>query len=118
MAEALQHRQATFVARVQTAGTRGHQLAGQQATSQKAYAELTFHPDHSVGAGHCHGAASGGPLEAPTLTGQYPAYVAAQLKAYAGASRRNDIYGRMRKVAAKLTDQEIADLAAYYDAAQ
>lgn len=66
----------------------------------------------------CHAARSGGPLEAPTLTGQYPAYIAAQLKAYAGSSRNNDIYGRMRSVARKLTDQEIADLATYYNATQ
>ncbi|MBY0509208.1 MAG: c-type cytochrome [Rhodospirillaceae bacterium] len=66
----------------------------------------------------CHAATAGGPLEAPTLTGQYPVYVAAQLKAYAGASRNNDIYGRMRGVAQKLTDSEIADLAAYYNAPQ
>ncbi len=64
----------------------------------------------------CHGANAGGPLEVPMLTGQYPDYIAAQLRAYASGARKNDIYGRMRRIAGKLTDQEIKDVAAYYDA--
>jgi len=64
----------------------------------------------------CHGSYTGGPLEAPSLTGQYPEYIAAQLKAYATGARKNDIYGRMRRIAEKLTDQEIKDISAYYDA--
>ncbi len=64
----------------------------------------------------CHEPTAGGPLETPTLTGQYPDYIAAQLKAYASGTRKNDLYGRMRRIAGKLTDQEINDIAAYYDA--
>ena len=64
----------------------------------------------------CHSVHAGGPLEAPMLTGQYPGYIAAQLKAYASGARKNDLYSRMRNIAVKLTDQEIAEISAYYDA--
>jgi cytochrome c553 len=62
----------------------------------------------------CHGAMAGGPIETPTLTGQSPQYVTATLKAFAEGQRRNDIYQRMRGIAAKLTPQEMALLGAYY----
>ncbi len=64
----------------------------------------------------CHEARAGGPLEAPNLTGQYPPYIEAQLKAYAEGQRRNDLYGRMRIIAKKLTPREIDELSAYYNA--
>jgi cytochrome c553 len=35
---------------------------------------------------------------------------------FASGQRRNDVYGRMRAIAAKLTDAEINGLAAYYRA--
>jgi hypothetical protein len=35
---------------------------------------------------------------------------------YAAGERRNDVYGRMRTIAAKLTPTEIDGLAAYYRA--
>jgi cytochrome c553 len=62
----------------------------------------------------CHGARTGGPIETPTLTGQYAQYLEAQLKAFANGTRHNDIYHRMRSVAAKLTPDEIRLLATYY----
>jgi cytochrome c553 len=58
----------------------------------------------------------GGGLDAPNLVGQYLAYVVTQLHAFADGTRRNDIFGRMRTIAAKLTDQEITELSAYYNA--
>jgi len=61
----------------------------------------------------CHNPTAGGPLEVPALTGQYPAYIVTQLQAYAAGTRKNDLYGRMRRIAGKLTPAEIA---AYYDA--
>ncbi|MGE3335274.1 MAG: cytochrome c [Rhodospirillaceae bacterium] len=64
----------------------------------------------------CHEARSGGPVEAPNLTGQYPPYVETQLKAFADGTRRNDLYSRMRIIAKKLTPQEISELSAYYNA--
>ena len=39
-----------------------------------------------------------------------------QLKLYASGERRNDVYARMRTIAAQLTDEEIRGLAAYYRA--
>ncbi len=62
----------------------------------------------------CHGPTAGGPIETPTLSRQNRDYLAAQLHAFRTGQRRNDIYTRMRSVAAKLTDREIARLAAYY----
>ena len=62
----------------------------------------------------CHGPTAGGPIETPTLTRQNRQYLAAQMRAYRAGERRNDIYTRMRSVAAKLSDREIDRLAAYY----
>ena len=39
-----------------------------------------------------------------------------QLKMFASGQRRNDVYGRMRAIAAKLKDSEIKELSAYYRA--
>ena len=62
----------------------------------------------------CHRTNAGGPIETPTLTAQYAQYLEAQLKAFASGARHNDIYHRMRSVAAKLTPDEIRLLAIYY----
>ena len=62
----------------------------------------------------CHSPTAGGPIETPTLARQNRDYLAAQLRAYKSGQRRNDIYTRMRNVAAKLNDREIERLAAYY----
>ena len=62
----------------------------------------------------CHQVRAGGPIETPTLTGQYAQYLEAQLKAFASGARHNDIYHRMRSVAGKLTPDEIRLLAIYY----
>jgi cytochrome c553 len=63
----------------------------------------------------CHESRSGGPLETPSLVGQYPNYLSAQLQAFAGGQRRNDLFARMRTIAGRLTPEEIAELSAYYD---
>lgn len=47
----------------------------------------------------------------PMLGGQSAAYIAAALKAYRAGDRANM---NMRAIAADLSDQDIADLAAYY----
>jgi cytochrome c553 len=64
----------------------------------------------------CHRAGAGGPIETPVLAEQRNEYIAAQLKMYASGERRNDVYGRMRIIAVKLTADEIEGLAAYYRA--
>jgi cytochrome c553 len=62
----------------------------------------------------CHGFRAGGPIETPTLSGQYAQYLEAQLKAFASGQRHNDIYHRMRSVASKLTPTEMRLLSIYY----
>jgi len=62
----------------------------------------------------CHGTRAGGPIETPTLSGQYAPYLEAQLKAFASGQRHNDIYHRMRSVASKLTPTEVRLLTIYY----
>jgi cytochrome c553 len=63
----------------------------------------------------CHVNESGGPIETPVITGQNSDYILAQLNAFASRDRKNDIYGRMRDVARKLTPQERAALAKYFE---
>jgi cytochrome c553 len=64
----------------------------------------------------CHRAGSGGPIETPVLAEQGSEYVVQQLKLYAAGERHNDIYARMRTIAARLTQFEIDGLAGYYRA--
>ena len=49
----------------------------------------------------------------PKIAGQQPAYIIAALKAYKDGSRQHP---SMRGIAASLSDQDMADLAAYYGA--
>lgn len=62
----------------------------------------------------CHVNNAGGPLETPVITGQSEDYLLTQLNAFASGQRKNDVYGRMRDVARKLTPQERAALARYF----
>lgn len=64
----------------------------------------------------CHRHGAGGPIDAPVLSEQRQEYLTSQLKMFASGQRRNDVYGRMRAIAARLTDDEINGLAAYYRA--
>ena len=49
--------------------------------------------------------------DAPHLSGQNPAYTEAALKAYRSGARRHEVMAVMAK---PLSDQDIADLAAWY----
>lgn len=62
----------------------------------------------------CHGRHVGGPIETPTLAGQHREYIKRQLDLYAAGARRNDVYARMRTIAAKLTPAEREALARAY----
>ena len=64
----------------------------------------------------CHRPGSGGPIETPILAEQGKEYIVQQLKMYAMGDRRNDVYGRMRAIASKLTQTEIDGLGTYYRA--
>ena len=74
-------------------------------------------PDRNIPpCGACHRHGVGGPIDAPVLSEQRQEYLTSQLKMFASGQRRNDVYGRMRAIAAKLTGDEINGLAAYYRA--
>lgn len=62
----------------------------------------------------CHVNNAGGPIETPVITGQSEEYLLAQLNLFASGQRKNDVYGRMRDVSSKLTPQERAALARYF----
>ena len=49
--------------------------------------------------------------QVPKIAGQQPAYIISALKAYKSGERSHP---SMRGIAASLTDQDMADLAAYY----
>jgi cytochrome c553 len=51
----------------------------------------------------------------PKLGGQHPAYIVAALKAYQAGERSHP---SMQAIAASLSEQDMADLAAYYGGAQ
>ncbi|MFB2865542.1 c-type cytochrome [Aeromonas sp. MdU4] len=63
----------------------------------------------------CHGPRGSGVEQAkyPSLSGQHPAYIKAQLTSFRAATRDNDPNGMMRDVAKKLTDQDIDVLSKY-----
>ena len=62
----------------------------------------------------CHGPAGGGiPAQYPRLAGQFPEYIAAQLKGFKEGARANDANGVMRGVAARMTEREIQAVAQY-----
>jgi cytochrome c553 len=63
----------------------------------------------------CHAAAAGGPIEAPVIAGQNAAYLERQLIAFRTGQRRNDVYQRMRDIAARLRPDEIHRLAQAYE---
>lgn len=64
----------------------------------------------------CHRQYSGGPIETPILSEQRQEYLVSELKMFASGARRNDVYGRMRTIAATLRSSEVNGLAAYYRA--
>lgn len=63
--------------------------------------------------GSCHGALDN-KAGSPWLEGQSAVYMKAQLHAFAGAARRNDISQQMRNIARAMTDEEIEQAAEYY----
>jgi cytochrome c553 len=62
----------------------------------------------------CHGIGAGGPIETPTISGQYRQYLITQLQNYSTDARRNDVFARMRVIAKKLSKEEIELLARFY----
>ena len=60
----------------------------------------------------CHGEAFGGQNEIPRVAGQWPRYIAKQLRDFKTKHRTNDA-GNMTSVAFGLSEQDIDDLAQY-----
>jgi cytochrome c553 len=64
---------------------------------------------------NCHGAAGAGmPPSFPYLAGQFARYTVEQFAAWRDGSRRNDPLDLMRDIAARLTDDDVTALAAYF----
>lgn len=62
----------------------------------------------------CHGPAGAGiPSQYPRLGGQHADYILAQLKAFRSGERSNDAGSMMRKIANKMSDQEMQAVANY-----
>ncbi len=62
----------------------------------------------------CHSPSGAGiPAQFPRLAGQHPEYIVAQLKLFRDEARANDPGRMMRDVAVKMTDKEMAAVAAY-----
>lgn len=67
------------------------------------------------GCGECHGAAGQGVGKAfPGLAGQSAEYIMSQLKAWKDGKRTNDPLHLMTGISSKLSDDQIAAVAAYY----
>lgn len=63
----------------------------------------------------CHGSKGlGEKQDIPALAGQQADYFARTLLAYKSGERHNDVYSRMRLIAEQLSEDEIKELAAYY----
>lgn len=84
----------------------GHIAAGEQLASAKGAATGQSCVD-------CHGAEGNAPIDAtyPKLGGQYADYIAYALQSYRNGKREHVL---MSSQAQGLTDQQIADLAAYF----
>lgn len=77
-------------------------------------------PDRGIPACHsCHGFNGRGAYPVyPKLGGQKYVYLVNQLKAWRDGSRTNDVMAQMRKVAAKMTDEDIYNVAAFLTSAE
>lgn len=89
--------------------------AGLPAGSAAAGAKLAETKNAKTGQAcvDCHGAGGNAPIDPtyPKLGGQYHDYIAHALQMYRDGDRKNAL---MASQAAELTDQQIADLAAYF----
>jgi cytochrome c553 len=99
---------APFVAEAGSASAttlaRGHQLAYQGDESKRVQACNNCHGPDGVGV----------PDSAPYLAGQSAEYLGGALKAWHDGTRKNDAGELMRSVAARLSDSDIAAVAAYF----
>ena len=82
-----------------------------------ALAEVTAPPKEKL-CQACHGAKGANPIlpQYPKINGQNEAYLISSLQAYRAGQRTGGLATAMTAQAARLTDDEIAKLAAYYAA--
>lgn len=67
----------------------------------------------------CHGAqGQGEKMDIPALAGQQAGYFSKTLLDYKNGQRHNDIYSRMRLIVQQLSEEEIKELAQYYQQLQ
>ena len=67
----------------------------------------------------CHGAqGQGEKMDIPTLAGQQAEYMNTTLLDYKNGRRHNDIYSRMRLIVQQLSNEDIKELAVYYQQLQ
>lgn len=93
-------------------------LAGGSALAQQGDPAAGHKKNHSCTG--CHGIAGWRTAypetyRVPLLGGQHAAYIVAALKAYKAGDRKHPT---MQAIAASLTDQDMADIAAYYSSAK
>ena len=87
-------------------------VAGSQAARGDGDVKIGVQKIKALGCISCHGRDGVSKLpEAPNLAGQVQIYLTSSLQAYRSGDRKNEL---MNTVAEKLTDADIADLAAYY----
>lgn len=99
---------------VRLSAAAGVLLAGLSATAVQAGGDADAGAEKSATCAACHGAQGVGEIKTyPILAGQYPSYLEHALKSYRDGSRENAI---MAGFAGALSDQDIADLAAYFAA--
>ena len=73
-------------------------------------------PNGMPGCGQCHGAAGlGVGATFPRLAGQSATYIENALQSWKAGDRKNDPMGLMASVASKLNDEQIRNVAAYYE---
>lgn len=84
-------------------------LQGQTAAGEKI--ARSGSPGGAAACASCHGASGEGPAGFPALAGQGAGYLARQLDQLAGGARQNAVMAPMAKA---LSEQERADVAAYY----
>ena len=87
-------------------------VAGVSMGTAQAAGDVEAGAEKAATCAACHGADGISEiLTYPILAGQYPRYLAQALKSYRDGTRQNAI---MAGFAGALSDQDIADLAAYY----
>src|SRR5690625_7149299 len=79
--------------------------------------ELALHGDwdrYIVACVSCHGPGNHGVGSVfPNISGQHPAYIATQLKAWKNGERDNDPLGLMKSIAQRMSDEDIHAVSAW-----